>query len=200
MTRADDSARPFTPSRRGVLRTAAWSAPAITLAAATPAFAGSGNGSGQVAFTSSLFWRPEGAEIPSGQELYWGLIPAGSVLWVTQLTNSGTTAVPNVQLNLAVPADATTNKEFTVLDVSPKVAVTPAVFATTQRPASGQAIVTLPQLPAGAPHVVTTAIRPPDSVRKGSATSWSLTITPPGAASTVSVPITTYAQFLASAT
>ncbi|GGD06937.1 hypothetical protein [Nocardioides daphniae] len=196
MSLADDHARTAPPSRRGVLRAVAWTAPAITLAAASPAFAGSGT-QPVVAAKSSLFWRPEGAEIPSGETFYWGFIPAGSLMWITQLTNPGPAVVENVQLNLAVPADATANKEFTVLDAS-KLAVSPAVFATTQRAADGRLVVTLPQLPAGAAHTVTVAIKPPDSVPRGSTPSWPLTVTPPAGGTTISVPITSYAQFIAS--
>lgn len=41
------------PSRRGVVRAAAWGAPAIVLASAAPAFADSGSGEGEVEFTLS---------------------------------------------------------------------------------------------------------------------------------------------------
>ena len=189
---------PFAPSRRHVMQAAAWSVPVVSLAAATPAFAVSpGPGQPIVTFTSSLFWRPEGAEIPAGQSLYWNFIPAGSVIWITQVINPGTAAVQNVTLDLGVPLDATTNKEFTVLDTG-DLPVNPAVFAKTQRASNGRLVVSLPSVPVSVPQTITVAIRPPDSVPKGTKTSWPLTVTPPAGGTTISVPITSYAAFVGS--
>lgn len=184
-----------TPGRRSVLRAAAWSVPAVSLAAATPAFAVSNVVTQPVTFTSTLFWRPKGAEIPADQAGYWGFIPEETVIWVTQITNTGTAAVSNVVLDLAVPSGGTKH-EFSVLDSS-KLTVSPAVFAKTNRPADGHLVVTLPQVPAGAPVALTVALERPSTVARLSSQSWSLTVTPPAGGTTVSVPVVTYAQVLA---
>lgn len=192
------SSSPFVPSRRSVMRSAAWSVPVVSLAAAAPAFASSPDETPAelVTFTSSLFWRPTASEATAfGEGLYWGLsgIPDRAVMWATQITNTGTTAV-DVQLDLGVPLDATRNKEFTVI-LAEGIAVAPAVFETTQRSADGRAVLTLPQFPANGPQTITTAILAPDSFRRGDAAAWPLTVTPPGGGSTVSLPITTYTEF-----
>lgn len=197
MTLADDSTRTFTPSRRGVLHAAAWSAPAITIASAAPAFAGSGGGGGQpLSYTSGIFWRPVAGEAPVDEQNYWNILPEG-IVWITQITNLGTTALQNVQLDLAVPG----TKGFRVLDAT-ELTVVPAVsiFADSPR-TGGRVLITLPQVPAGAPVNVTVVVQRPDSVARGTSPTWAMNVTANGGAPlSDSLTITKYADFLGAIT
>src|SRR5690606_32762986 len=121
MTHADDNQHsPFRPSRRNVVRAAAWSVPAISIAAASPAFAASPQPgvSDPITFTSGMFWRPEEDEITNPDEQgLWGFLPSGSIIWITQITNLGT-APASISLELAGPpiTSASPAKGFRVLD------------------------------------------------------------------------------------
>lgn len=198
---------PLIPSRRSVVRAAAWSVPAISVAAAAPAFAttpGAGPAPGPaVTFTSGMFWRPQGTEAPADERDYWNFLnPADSIIWITQITNLGA-APQSVSLELAAPAVASglfQNKGFRVLDAS-GLAVTPEVSVFTSngtRSSDGRAVITIPSVPVTTPATVTVLIERPNSVTRGSSPSWNVTVTPPGTAGTISVPVRLYADFLAS--
>src|SRR5690606_5001345 len=155
-----------------------------------------------ITFTSGMFWRPEASEITNPDEQgLWGFLPSGSIIWITQITNLG--APQSISLELGAPpvgSGRSAAKGFRVLDasglpVSPEVSV---LSSTGTRAADGRVIVTLPSVPTTTPATVTVLIDRPESVTRGSSPSWDVTVTPPGAESTISVPITSYADFLAS--
>lgn len=187
---------PGTPmlGRRRVLQAAAWSVPAVTVASAAPAFATSGEALQALSFTSGAFWRPLSAEANSfGEGFYWSLVPETTIMWITALTNNGASALSNVQLALSVPLGTAAKRDFMVLDAGGTTTV-PALNALTNRSASGVGI-TVPQLPANSTTTLTVAIAAPSDLRRGTAAAWPLTVTPPAAGTTTSVPITTYTAF-----
>ncbi|WP_110239724.1 hypothetical protein [Nocardioides gilvus] len=205
MTLADENHNsPLMPSRRRVVQAAAWSIPAISVAAASPAFATTPVTPAElITFTSGMFWRPNADEITDPDEAgLWGFLPAGSIIWITQITNLGA-APQSVSLELGAPPVGSgflAAKGFRVLDAG-GLAVTPEVSVLSSngtRSADGRVVVNLPQVPVTTPATVTVLIDRPESVTRGSSPSWNVTVTPPGAGNTISVPITSYADFLAS--
>lgn len=189
-----------TPTRRGVVRAVAWGVPAISLAAAAPAFATSTDAlPGEqefVTFASSLFWRPTSAEANAfGEGLYWGLsgIPEATILWTTQLTNTGPAMTQNVHLALGVPPGTGSKKDFQIIEAG-DLSTTPGLNVLTPRPASGVGI-TLAPLPDNAPRTMVVAISAPNTITRSTSASWDLTVTPPGQGATKSVPVTSYTQF-----
>ena len=211
MTAQEPSRAHLAPTRRSVVRAAAWSVPAISIAASAPAFAASpdaGGGAGPaVTFTSGMFWRPNADEIADpGEAGAWGIMPANSIVWITQITNLGT-APASVSLELGAPPLASSflpARGFRVLNASVEgvdTAVTPAVsvfsYNGTRTP-DGRVIVTLPAVPVTTPATVTVIIEKPESVTRGQSPAWDVTVTPPGSAHAAPVTITSYADFLTS--
>lgn len=182
-------------SRRRVVQAAAWSVPAVTLATAAPAFAASPVAGPEtpVAFTSALFWRPLDAELSFMERMYWGQVPVTTIMWMTSLTNTGPSVLNNVQLSLSVPLGNAANRGFQIIDAG-GLATVPQLNVLTDRSASGVTI-TLSQVPANTPQTLSVAIAAPSTLARATPAAWPLTVTPPGAGTTISVPFTTYAEF-----
>lgn len=204
MSPADDTIRPYAPSRRGVVQAAAWSVPAITLATAAPAFAISTAPKPPLSFSSGLFWRPVEGEAPAEELAYWNILPQG-IVWITQVTNLGTAALPDVKLDLAVPGTggfrvlAATDVSNTDVTVSP----TPSFLMDSPlvRPTSNRLLVTLPSLPASTSVNVTVVIQRPTTVPRLSTPTWAMNVIPgSGTPLSTSVTVTNYATFLGAVT
>lgn len=211
MTFADENrTSPLVPSRRSVVRAAAWSVPAISVAAAAPAFATTGGGAAPgpaITFTSGMFWRPNANEIADPAEAgYWGFLPENSILWITAITNLSASAQSNVMLELGAPAPGSglfAAKGFRVIDARSGEDVITSLPATNfnfftwdDRASDGRAVVTLPTVAPTLSTTVTVVIQKPDSLTRGQSPSWDVTVTPPGTSGTISVPILSYADFL----
>ena len=189
------------PTRRSVVRAAAWSVPAISIAAAAPAFAISTDAVAPVTqeavtFTSTLFWRPTAAEANAfGEGLQWGFsgIPESTIFWAAELANTGPAMKESIHLALSVPMGTANKKDFQIIE-SDGLATVPAVNVLTPRSASGVGI-TLPPLPDNSPRGLLVAVSAPSTITRGTAASWSLTVTPPGQGATKSVPVVSYTEF-----
>ncbi|WP_162598566.1 DUF6801 domain-containing protein [Nocardioides gilvus] len=125
----------FTPSRRSVLRTAAWSAPVVAVAAAAPAFATSG-----ASFTTiTTEPLPFAAAIP-------GVVDLG--VWTVTLTSE----VPvNLPVGTVVPAPELT----AVITVPNSARNTIAFFGVTEVSGTASAPYTVQGQPAPLPATVT---------------------------------------------